>query len=476
MPTAQVLTLTLLTLIGLTYATPTLLETLPYSSVRLTSTPHFRIRSVTITTNPYSLQNDFPETIAPIVSVSSDGASAYALLLIELPDSGVTVSMQKCSLGQGAPACTEVIRTNITSSGFGQQGYMLPPTSSSGPRAAFEHSNDLYTLFCADPDCAAYNLTEHSNVNAFFGEGSSIRLVPDGGNGYAAGLIATDDAVISFRCTDASCSSSSSTSLALPSGPSSFSLKSISATLIPGPSPSNASDSKMVAAYYKSTCTDTTSPSEVVVSYCADGTCTAPESNEIVVDTLGPCASSWLSGFVISGVGAPNTAGLPWVFAFNQGTGTNAFYLCADASCTSATTRAGFAHSDVTAWIPPPSASLSPLFFYTRSDLNLFAPQSLRIVKCTDASCASFDSLSLGPQSGNYGEVAGAISGDQSVVVGTYVLNDDGAKVSRCWIDFSAASSFTPGTGEFPSPATGLGASFVSVCIGIAVAAFAMLL
>merc|ERR1711916_102047 len=79
MPTAQVLTLTLLTLIGLTYATPTLLETLPYSS------------------------NDFPETIAPIVSVSSDGASAYALLLIELPDSGVTVSMQKCSLGQGAP-------------------------------------------------------------------------------------------------------------------------------------------------------------------------------------------------------------------------------------------------------------------------------------------------------------------------------------------------------------------------------------
>merc|ERR1712065_31354 len=108
---------------------------------------------------------------------------------------------------------------NITSSGFGQQGYMLPPTSSSGPRAAFEHSNDLYTLFCADPDCAAYNLTEHSNVNAFFGEGSSIRLVPDGGHGYAAGLIATDDAVISFRCTDASCSSSSSTSLALPSGP-----------------------------------------------------------------------------------------------------------------------------------------------------------------------------------------------------------------------------------------------------------------
>merc|ERR1711916_271831 len=320
MPTAQVLTLTLLTLIGLTYATPTLLETLPYSS------------------------NDFPETIAPIVSVSSDGASAYALLLIELPDSGVTVSMQKCSLGQAAPACTEVIRTNITSSGFGQQGYMLPPTSSSGPRAAFEHSNDLYTLFCADPDCAAYNLTEHSNVNAFFGEGSSIRLVPDGGNGYAAGLIATDDAVISFRCTDASCSSSSSTSLALPSGPSSFSLKSISATLIPGPSPSNASDSRMVAAYYKSTCTD--------------GTCTAPESNEIVVDTLGPCVSSWLSGFVISGVGAPNTAGLPWVFAFNKGTGTNAFYLCADASCTSATTRAGFAHSDVTPGSlprPPPS-------------------------------------------------------------------------------------------------------------------------
>merc|ERR1711916_113502 len=440
MPTAHALTLTLLTLIGLTYATPTLLETLPYSS------------------------NDFPETIAPIVSVSSDGASAYALLLIELPDSGVTVSMQKCSLGQGAPACTEVIRTNITSSGFQQQGYMLPPTSSSGPRAAFEHSNDLYTLFCADPDCAVYNLTEHSNVNAFFGERSSIRLVPDGGNGYAAGLIATDDAVISFRCSDASCS------------PSSFSLKSISATLIPGPSPSNASDSKMVAAYYKSTCTDTTSPSEVVVSYCADGTCTAPESNEIVVDTLGPCVSSWLSGFVISGVGAPNTAGLPWVFAFNQGTGTNAFYPCADASCTSATTRAGFAHSDVTAWIPPPSASLSPLFFYTRSDLNLFAPQSLRIVKCTDASCASFDSLSLGPQSGNYGEVAGAISGDQSVVVGTYVLNDDGAKVSRCWIDFSAASSFTPGTGEFPSPAAGLGASFVSVCIGIAVASFAMLL
>merc|ERR1711916_237852 len=373
MPTAHALTLTLLTLIGLTYATPTLLETLPYSS------------------------NDFPETIAPIVSVSSDGASAYALLLIELPDSGVTVSMQKCSLGQAAPACTEVIRTNITSSGFRQQGYMLPPTSSSA-------------------------------------------------------------------------------SLALPSGPSSFSLKSISATLIPGPSPSNAPDSKMVAAYYKSTCTDTTSPSEVVVSYCADGTCTAPESNEIVVDTLGPCVSSWLSGFVISGVGAPNTAGLPWVFAFNQGTGTNAFYLCADASCPSATTRAGFAHSDVTAWIPPPSASLSPLFFYTRSDLNLFAPQSLRIVKCTDASCASFDSLSLGPQSGNYGEVAGAISGDQSVVVGTYVLNDDGAKVSRCWIDFSAASSFTPGTGEFPYPAARLGASFVSVCIGIAVAAFAMLL